>query len=83
MTIQKIKSMMYYVVIAFALSMAGLKQAHADSTTDIVNALVMKGVLTEEEGALLTKGHTGETAAAKKEKDSTVHSAGKMAIRGY
>jgi phosphate-selective porin len=57
--------------------------AHADSTTDIVNALVMKGVLTEEEGALLTKGHSGETAAAKKEKDTTVHSAGKMAIRGY
>ena len=57
--------------------------AHADSTNDIVNALVMKGVLTEEEGALLTKGHSGETAAAKKEKDSTVHSAGKMAIRGY
>jgi phosphate-selective porin len=57
--------------------------AHADSTNDIVNALVMKGVLTEEEGALLTKGHSGETAAAKKEKDTTVHAAGKMAIRGY
>jgi phosphate-selective porin len=57
--------------------------AHADSTNDIVNALVMKGVLTEEEGALLTKGHSGEIGAAKKEKDSTVHSAGKMNIRGY
>ena len=57
--------------------------AHADSTNDIVNALVMKGVLTEEEGALLTKGHSSETAAAKKEKDTTVHAAGKMAIRGY
>lgn len=34
--------------------------AMADSTTDIVNALVSKGVLTEEEGALLTKGHDGE-----------------------
>ena len=43
--------------------------AHADSTDDIVNALVMKGVLTEEEGALLTKGHSGESAAAKKEKE--------------
>lgn len=40
--------------------------AHADSTDDIVNALVMKGVLTEEEGALLTKGHSGETSAADK-----------------
>lgn len=34
--------------------------AMADSTTDIVNALVSKGVLTEEEGALLTKGRTDE-----------------------
>ncbi|MEY3861867.1 MAG: hypothetical protein RIR60_233 [Pseudomonadota bacterium] len=57
--------------------------AHADSTTDIVNALVMKGVLTEEEGELLTKGHSGETGAAKKEKDTTVHAASKMNIRGY
>jgi phosphate-selective porin len=61
--------------------------AHADSTNDIVNALVMKGVLTEEEGALLTKGHTGEMSAAeknaKKEKDHTVHAASKMNIRGY
>ena len=42
--------------------------AMADSTTDIVNALVAKGVLTEEEGALLTKGRTGETEAAEKKK---------------
>ena len=45
--------------------------AMADSTTDIVNALVAKGVLTEEEGSLLTKGHDGEIAgAAKKPKVS-------------
>ena len=31
--------------------------AWADSTTDIVDALVGKGVLTEEEGKLITKGH--------------------------
>jgi hypothetical protein len=37
------------------------------STTDIVNALVAKGVLTEEEGALLTKGHDGEVAGAAEE----------------
>jgi phosphate-selective porin OprO/OprP len=42
--------------------------AMADSTTDIVNALVAKGVLTEEEGALLTKGREGETEAAEKKK---------------
>lgn len=40
--------------------------AMADSTTDIVNALVAKGVLTEEEGALLTKGHEGEKAGQEK-----------------
>ncbi|NBO11156.1 MAG: hypothetical protein EBV25_06370, partial [Methylophilaceae bacterium] len=44
--------------------------AMADSTTDIVNALVAKGVLTEEEGSLIAKGHegevTGQTKAMKK-----------------
>jgi len=40
--------------------------AMADSTTDIVNALVSKGVLTEEEGSLLTKGHEGEKAGQEK-----------------
>jgi phosphate-selective porin OprO/OprP len=39
------------------LLMAG-QFAVADSTTDIVDALVGKGVLTEEEGKLITKGHT-------------------------
>jgi len=38
------------------LLMAG-QIALADSTTDIVDALVGKGVLTEEEGKLITKGH--------------------------
>ena len=36
------------------------------STTDIVNALVAKGVLTEEEGALLNKGRTDEAAGQAK-----------------
>jgi len=36
------------------------------STTDIVNALVAKGVLTEEEGALLNKGREGEAAGQAK-----------------
>jgi len=36
--------------------LAGLPLASfADSTEDLVNALVTKGVLTEEEGALLAK----------------------------
>jgi phosphate-selective porin OprO/OprP len=38
------------------LLMAG-QIALADSTTDIVDALVGKGILTEEEGKLITKGH--------------------------
>jgi len=46
--------------------------AMADSTTDIVNALVAKGVLTEEEGVLLTKGRTGETEAAAKKKETAI-----------
>ena len=41
------------------LLMAG-QFALADSTTDIVDALVSKGVLTEEEGKLISKGHTSK-----------------------
>ena len=52
------------------LLMAG-QFALADSTTDIVDALVMKGVLTEEEGKLINKGHTSKAKVAPvvKEKD--------------
>ena len=46
--------------------------AMADSTDDIVNALIAKGVLTEEEGALLMKGREGEKEAAAKKKDAAV-----------
>ncbi len=47
------------------------QNAIADSATDIVDALVMKGILTEEEGRLITKGHTSKTAVTPvvKEKD--------------
>jgi len=48
------------------LLMAG-EVAIADSTTDIVDALVSKGVLTEEEGKLISKGHTSQ-----KEKQPTI-----------
>jgi len=37
--------------------------AMADSTTDIVDALESKGVLTDEEAALINKGHAGEKEA--------------------
>ena len=44
------------------LLMAG-QVAMADSTTDIVDALVSKGVLTEEEGKLISKGHDSKKKA--------------------
>ena len=52
------------------LLMAG-QVAMADSTSDIVDALVGKGVLTEEEGKLITKGHESKTKVTPviKEKD--------------
>ena len=47
------------------LLMAG-QFALADSTTDIVDALVSKGVLTEEEGKLISKGATSKAKADEK-----------------
>jgi len=47
------------------LLMAG-QFALADSTTDIIDALVGKGVLTEEEGKLITKGHDSKKKAEEK-----------------
>lgn len=54
----------------FLLGFAGTTLA--DSTDDIVNALMAKGILTEEEGALLIKGRTGEKEAADKKKETAV-----------
>ena len=50
--------------------------AMADSSVDIVNALVAKGVLTEEEGALITKGAKEEKAANAK----AIKKAGKLKV---
>ena len=55
--------------------------AMADSTDDILNALIAKGVLTEEEGALLQKGRTGEKEAAAKKKDSAISASFKDGIK--
>lgn len=52
----------------------------ADSTDDILNALIAKGVLTEEEGALLQKGRTGEKEAAAKKKESEIKASFKDGI---
>jgi len=67
------------VAVSGALLLMAGQVALADSATDIVDALVMKGVLTEEEGRLITKGHTSKTNVTPvlKEKDNnfTIESA--------
>jgi hypothetical protein len=69
------------VAVTGALLLASGFNAMADSTTDIVNALVTKGVLTEEEGALLTKGRSDEVdTQQKKEKKFSTNS---VKLRGY
>lgn len=54
--------------------------AMADTTDDIVNALIAKGVLTEEEGALLMKGREGEKEAAQKKKEGEIKASFKDGI---
>ncbi|MGB2832647.1 MAG: porin [Methylotenera sp.] len=58
--------------LAGSLIMGFGANAMADSTDDIVNALIAKGVLTEEEGALLMKGREGEKEAAAAKKETAV-----------
>lgn len=58
--------------LAGSLLMSLGVNAMADSTDDIVNALISKGVLTEEEGALLMRGRTGEKEAAEAKKKTAV-----------
>jgi len=80
----EIKQLNRYIVNALmvaGLVLGGAEIARADSTTDIVNALVAKGVLTEEEGDLISKGRQGETKA-QKEKEDKAWTKG-VNIRGY
>jgi len=58
--------------VSGALLMGFGANAMADSTDDIVNALMAKGVLTEEEGALLMKGRAGEKEAAEAKKKTAI-----------
>ena len=58
--------------VSGALLMGFGANAMADSTDDIVNALMAKGILTEEEGALLMKGRAGEKEAAEEKKKSAI-----------
>ncbi len=77
---QYIQKKLVAAVSGAVLLMAG-QLVLADSTNDIVEALVSKGVLTEEEGKLLTKGHKGEIESERKKraKDWTSH----INVRGY
>jgi phosphate-selective porin OprO and OprP len=56
--------------LAGSLMMGFGANAMADSVDDLVNALVAKNVLTEEEGELLKKGHSGEKEVAEKKSKS-------------
>jgi hypothetical protein len=80
----EIKRLNYYIVNALTVAglvLGGVHYAYADSNKDIVNALVSKGVLTEEEGDLLVKGRTMEQdAQAKKEKKAWTNN---IKINGY
>lgn len=66
--------------VAGALMFGFGANAMADSTDDILNALIAKGVLTEEEGALLQKGREGEKEAAAKKKETSVSGKSKNGI---
>jgi hypothetical protein len=69
------------ISILFGILLFTINPAQADSTKDIVNALVTKGVLTEEEGDLLVKGRTmEEDAQKKKEKKAWTNN---IKINGY
>lgn len=58
--------------VSGALLMGFGANAMADTTDDIVNALMAKGVLTKEEGALLMRGRSGEKEAAAKKKETGI-----------
>ncbi len=58
--------------ISGVLLLGAAPLAMADSTDDIINALIGKGVLTKEEGALLQKGRAGEKETAEKKKAGEV-----------
>lgn len=66
--------------VSGALLFGAAVPAMADTTDDIVNALIAKGVLTEEEGALLMRGRQGEKEAAEEKKKGEIKAAWKDGI---
>lgn len=73
----KLSSMAVALSGVFMLSLG--QAAMADSTEDLVNALVAKGVLTYEEAAPLMKDHDSERAA----QDKAAKSSGKIKISEF
>ena len=69
------------LAVAGALVFGFAGNAMAETTEDIINALVSKGVLTEEEGDLLAKGRKTEKAAS--EEKSRKAWFNHINIRGY
>lgn len=66
--------------ISGALLFGAAMPAMADTIDGIVNALIAKGVLTEEEGALLLRGHQGAKEAAEEKKKSEIKASFKDGI---
>ncbi len=69
------------LAVAGALVFGFAGNAMADTTEDIINALVSKGVLTEEEGDLLAKGRKTEKAASDEKSRKAWYN--HINIRGY
>jgi len=67
------------MAVAGALTVGAAAPAIADSSSDIIYALMAKGVLTEEEGHQLLDGREKEAAAEKK----AMKSAGKLTISEF
>ena len=69
------------LAVAGALVFGFAGNAMAETTEDIINALVSKGVLTEEEGDLLAKGRKTEKAATEEKSRKAWYN--HINIRGY
>lgn len=76
---KQIKLSSMAIALAGAYMLSAGQSAMADSTEDLVNALVAKGVLTYEEAAPLMKDHDSERAAQEK----AAKSGGKIKIAEF
>lgn len=77
-TTNKMRGLM--AAVSGALLFGASVPAMADATDDIIQALMAKGVLTEEEGALLMKGRTGEKEVAAEKKKNEIKASFKDGI---